>query len=177
MLDELGTGTLCDGRPGFFAPGQLRFGTPLERSELEAAVQRAHGVDGVVLTDYRRRGYVPDFVPMPEVVTVGRDEIIRVDNDPSRPDRGSIRVVVRGGQMSCQCGCGGACGELPTKFPITNPSGLRAARLPGRHVRHIPPRAAAAPAPARPSWTSGGLPRAATSACRCSTGGPTSPTS
>jgi hypothetical protein len=26
--------------------------------------------------------------------------------------------------VSCQCGCGGACGELPTKFPITNPSGL-----------------------------------------------------
>jgi hypothetical protein len=26
--------------------------------------------------------------------------------------------------MTCSCGCGGACGELPTKFPITNPSGL-----------------------------------------------------
>jgi hypothetical protein len=27
--------------------------------------------------------------------------------------------------MSCGCGCGGACGELPTRFPITNPSGRR----------------------------------------------------
>lgn len=26
--------------------------------------------------------------------------------------------------MSCQCGCPGGCGELPTRFPITNPSGL-----------------------------------------------------
>jgi hypothetical protein len=26
--------------------------------------------------------------------------------------------------MSCSCGCGGGCGELPTRFPITNPSGL-----------------------------------------------------
>ena len=90
--------TLCDGRLGFFAPGQLRFGTVLERSELEAAVQRAVGVEGVVAIDYRRRGYVPTFVPMPEAVTVGRDEIIRVDNDPSQPDRGSIRVVVEGGK-------------------------------------------------------------------------------
>jgi hypothetical protein len=98
VLDELGTGTRCDGRPGFFAPGQLRFGIPLERSELEAAVQRAHGVEGVVGIDYRRRGYVPEFVPMPQVVTVGRNEIIRVDNDPSRPDRGSLRVVVEGGK-------------------------------------------------------------------------------
>lgn len=98
VLAELGTGELCDGRPGFFALGQHRFGNPLERSELEAAVQRAVGVDGVVLVEYRRRGYVPNFVPMPEVVTVGRDEIIRVDNDPSLPDHGSLRVVVEGGK-------------------------------------------------------------------------------
>jgi hypothetical protein len=98
ILDELGTGRLCNGRLGFFAPGNLRFGTPLERSELEAAIQRANGVDGVVRIDYRRRGYVPNFTPMPQTVTVGRDEIILVDNDPSEPDRGSLRVVVEGGK-------------------------------------------------------------------------------
>ena len=96
VLDELGTGRLCDGRLGFFAPGGLRFGAPLERSELEAAIQRAQGVDGVVGIRYRRRGYVPSYVPMPEIVTVGADEILRADNDPNRPDRGSIRVVVKG---------------------------------------------------------------------------------
>ena len=26
--------------------------------------------------------------------------------------------------MSCRCGCGGGCGELPTRYPISNPSGL-----------------------------------------------------
>jgi hypothetical protein len=98
ILDELSTGTLCDGRPGFFAPGQLRFGTPLERSLLEAAIQRAAGVDGVVEIRYRRRGYVPEFLQLPEVVTVGRDQIIRVDNDPSQADHGSIRIVVEGGK-------------------------------------------------------------------------------
>ncbi|GAA1954738.1 baseplate J/gp47 family protein [Microbacterium deminutum] len=96
VLDELGTGVTCDGRLGFFAPGGLRFGAPLERSELEAAIQRASGVDGVVAIEYRRRGYVPWYLPMPEVVTVGADEILRADNDPSRPDRGSVRVVVKG---------------------------------------------------------------------------------
>jgi hypothetical protein len=25
--------------------------------------------------------------------------------------------------MDCSCGCGGACGELPTRFPISNPGG------------------------------------------------------
>ncbi|HEX8767971.1 MAG TPA: hypothetical protein VF714_06350, partial [Jatrophihabitans sp.] len=98
VLAELGTGVLCDGRTGFFAPGQLRFGSRLERSELEAAIQRAVGVEGVVSISYRRRGYVPDFVEMPEVVAVGRDEIIRVDNNPSLADNGSVRVVVAGGK-------------------------------------------------------------------------------
>ncbi|HEX8082159.1 MAG TPA: baseplate J/gp47 family protein [Jatrophihabitans sp.] len=98
VLAELGTGRLCDGRSGFFAPGRHRFGSSLERSELEAAIQRAVGVEGVVGIGYRRRGYVPDFVAMPEVVTVGHEEIIRVDNDPNRPDYGSIRLVVEGGK-------------------------------------------------------------------------------
>jgi hypothetical protein len=98
VLKELGTGVRADGRPAFFAPDQFRFGEPLERSELEIAAQRAAGVDGVVCTRYRRRGVVPDFEPMPETVTVGRDEIVCVDNDLSRPERGSLRVVVKGGK-------------------------------------------------------------------------------
>jgi hypothetical protein len=96
VLEQLGTGRTCDGRPGFFAPGGLRFGAPLERSELEAAVQRATGVDGVLSVRYRRRGFVPWYGPMPEVVTAGADEILRADGDPNRPDRGSVRVVVKG---------------------------------------------------------------------------------
>jgi hypothetical protein len=47
---------------------------------------------------FRRRGLVPEFVEMPDVVTVGRDEIVRVDNDPSAPERGSLRLVVEGGK-------------------------------------------------------------------------------
>jgi hypothetical protein len=95
---ELGTGRRADGKPAFFAPGSSRFGTPLERSDLEAAIQRAAGVDGVIGIEYRRRGYLPQFVPMPEVVTVAHDEIIGVAGDPSWPDRGSVRVVVEGGK-------------------------------------------------------------------------------
>jgi hypothetical protein len=98
VLAELGAGRRADGRPAFFAPGQFRFGAPLERSQLEAAVQRADGVDGVTTVRYRRRGHAADYAPMPETVTVGRDEIIRADSDPSFPDRGSVRVTVEGGK-------------------------------------------------------------------------------
>ena len=98
LLEELGTGRRRDGTPAFFAPDQFRFGRPLERSRLEIAAQSATGVAGVTSIEYRRRGLIPTFEPMPETVLVGRDEIIRVENDPSRPDRGSLRIVVKGGK-------------------------------------------------------------------------------
>jgi hypothetical protein len=98
LLSELGTGARRDGSPAFFSADQFRFGTPLERSELEIAAQRATGVDGVLGIRYRRRGQIPDFVTMPETVTFADDEIIRVDNDPSEPERGSLRIVVKGGK-------------------------------------------------------------------------------
>jgi predicted phage baseplate assembly protein len=98
VLEELGTGRRRDGGLAFFAPDRFRFGTPLERSELEIAVQRAPGVAGVTKVEYRRRGLVAGFAPMPDTVAVGRDEIVRVSSDPSRPERGSLRVVVRGGK-------------------------------------------------------------------------------
>ncbi|MEE6179635.1 baseplate J/gp47 family protein [Mycobacterium sp. 050134] len=98
VLEQLGTGPRCDGRPGFWASGQFQFGTPLLRSELEAAAQHGHGVDGVLAVDYRRRGHTVRYLPMPQVVSVGADEILRCDQDLSHPDRGSLRVVVEGGK-------------------------------------------------------------------------------
>ena len=98
LLIELGTGRRRDGTPAFFAPDQFRFGQPLERSELEIAAQNAVGVDGVTAVTYRRRGLTEDFEPMPETVVVGDDEIIRCDNDPSEPEHGSLRIVVKGGR-------------------------------------------------------------------------------
>jgi hypothetical protein len=82
----------------FFAPDNFRFGTPLERSELDVACQRATGVEGVVSIELRRRGITAGFEPMPETVSVGRDEVIRCDGDPSLPEHGSLRVVVQGGK-------------------------------------------------------------------------------
>jgi hypothetical protein len=83
---------------GFFHPDRFSFGVALERSALEVAIQDVPGVDGVVTLHYRRRGHTDDFVEMPDAVEVGKDEIARVDNNPSRPERGSLRVAVMGGK-------------------------------------------------------------------------------
>jgi hypothetical protein len=97
VLAALGTARLPDGRDGFFDPDRFTFGTPLERSALEAAIQDAFGVAGVVSVQVRRRGAV-GFQEMPDTVEVAPDQIVRVDNDPSRPEAGSVRVVVEGGK-------------------------------------------------------------------------------
>jgi hypothetical protein len=41
---------------------------------------------------------IVDFIPMPSEVDVKSNQILRVDNDPSRPERGSLRVYVDGGK-------------------------------------------------------------------------------
>ena len=82
----------------FFHPDRFTFGDPLERSALEAAVQDVPGVDGVTAVRYRRRGHTQGFVPMLDTVEVAVDEIVRADNDPSRPDAGSFHVAVGGGK-------------------------------------------------------------------------------
>jgi hypothetical protein len=82
----------------FFDPDRFTFGQPLERSALEAAVQDVAGVDGVTGVRYRRRGHTNGYVAMSDTVEVAADEIVRADNDPSRPDAGSYRVLVGGGK-------------------------------------------------------------------------------
>jgi hypothetical protein len=98
VLERLSTRRFIDGSRGFFHVDRFTFGTPLERSSLEAAIQSAYGVAGVVSIKYRQRGRVPQLTEMPATVRVRVDEILRVDNDPSKPERGSLKVIVKGGK-------------------------------------------------------------------------------
>jgi hypothetical protein len=98
VLAALDAATHADGRRGFFHPDRFTFGVALERSALEAAIQEVPGVDGVIELQYRRRGHTRDFIVMPDSVEVATDEIVRVDSNPSRPERGSLLVHVRGGK-------------------------------------------------------------------------------
>lgn len=82
--------------PYFFDPGRFVFGTPLSRAALEAAIQVVPGVRAVEGLSYRRRGN-HDWRPVPERVTVAVDELVRVVNDPGHPERGTVRILPRGG--------------------------------------------------------------------------------
>ena len=81
---------------GFFNPDNFTFGQPLERSKLEAAIQRVAGVAGVTCIRYRLRNRLGGLTEMGDAVAVGVNQIIRCDNDPSVPEHGSIHVTCRG---------------------------------------------------------------------------------
>ena len=81
----------------FFAADHFTFGTPLERSRLEAAIQGVPGVRAVEDIQFRRRGMF-DWTALPIGAYVpGANEVIRVENDRLHPDRGSVQLVPEGG--------------------------------------------------------------------------------
>jgi hypothetical protein len=96
VLRALRPGQLPDGTTGFFDHTRWAFGQPLESSALLAVVQAVVGVQGVSSVQYRERGVQPDWTPLPETVTIAPDQVLRVDDDPSRPDAGSLSVTVDG---------------------------------------------------------------------------------
>lgn len=98
ILSALSTKTLPNGTTGFFYFDKFAPGTPLERSTLEAAIQGAYGVGGVLSILYRQRGVTPTYVSLPQTIQVGISDILHVDNDPSKPNSGSIKVIVEGGK-------------------------------------------------------------------------------
>jgi len=98
VLDRLGSASRPAGDTGFFFADRFTFGSPLYRSRLEAAIQGVPGVLGVKEITYRQRGAFAGFVDLPEIVAPSTRQILRVDNDPSRPMRGTIRVIVEGGR-------------------------------------------------------------------------------
>jgi hypothetical protein len=98
LLRTLGSRSYPDGSSGFFVPDNFTFGQALEKSALEAAIQSSYGVCGVLQVEMRRRGIDRDFVPLPDSLAVGSDRILRISNNPSRPEEGTIRITVMGGK-------------------------------------------------------------------------------
>lgn len=84
-------------KPGFFSPDNFTFGTPLERSALEAAIQATSGVEAVKSISIRRRGWF-DWRDLTELTfEVASNEVIRLENDPDHPDRGTLNLYMEGG--------------------------------------------------------------------------------
>jgi hypothetical protein len=84
-------------KQGFFSPNQWTFGDPLERAQLEAAIQAVPGVRAVEEIYIRRRGWFAQRLFDELAYRVAADEIIRVENNRELPERGAVRIVLEGG--------------------------------------------------------------------------------
>ncbi|WP_229070790.1 putative baseplate assembly protein [Actinoplanes sp. DH11] len=92
VLDRLGNRVLADGTLGFFHPDALTFGQPVAISRLIAAMA---SVGGVERADVTRLHLVADGAGLPadDVLVIEPGRIARLDNDPDRPERGSLTIT------------------------------------------------------------------------------------
>ncbi|MFO0952905.1 MAG: putative baseplate assembly protein [Isosphaeraceae bacterium] len=97
VLTALSDAVMPDGGRGFFHPDQFTFGQSLHLSDLYAAITAVEGVDSAEVTVFRRLGRTPLRELELGRVPAGRLEILRLDNDPSFPENGQLRLVMRGG--------------------------------------------------------------------------------
>ena len=85
------------GLGGFFAPPALHFGEDLHSSDLISAVMSLPGVETVCLNRFKRAGRrYADQTDGGRIVLDGI-EIAVCDDDPARPERGSLRIRAHGG--------------------------------------------------------------------------------
>jgi hypothetical protein len=83
--------------PGFFSADHFTFGTPLRRSQLEAAIQQVPGVRAVGAIQIRRRGHFDWQLLTGPYQPVGDQQVLRLENDPDYPERGTLELIMEGG--------------------------------------------------------------------------------
>ena len=81
------------GATGFFGRDGWAFGQALEASALTTVIQSCPGVAGVTLIEYRESTTATRWRPLPDTLPVDPDQILRIDNDPNRPDHGLLSVT------------------------------------------------------------------------------------
>jgi Baseplate J-like protein len=81
----------------FFRPYNLTFAQPVYLSSIVATAMGVTGVEWVEVTAFHRYGELPRTELADGELRLGRLEIARLDNDPSRPENGRIEIAMKGG--------------------------------------------------------------------------------
>ncbi len=97
VMEALMGKTGINPREGYFSPDRFTFGTFLERSTLEAAIQNVPGVKAVEKITFRRRAWFGWRTFTELSYDPGMNAIIRIANDPLHPQRGTLNIYTHGG--------------------------------------------------------------------------------
>ena len=98
LVDLFSNRLLPDGSHGFFHADNLTFGEGVYLSQLVAAAQGVPGVESVTVTRLQRAFEDPNHEIENGILPLGPFEVARLDNDPSFPENGAFRLVMRGGR-------------------------------------------------------------------------------
>lgn len=86
------------GSRGVFHPDAWTFGQSLHRSVISGALSAVAGVDHVIEVDMQRYDAASPGGGASEVLEMGFDEVLLVQNDPDHMERGAIRFEIMGGR-------------------------------------------------------------------------------
>ncbi len=89
---------LPDGTRGFFHPDNLSFGEGVAASRMIARAQSVAGVENVVISKLQRWGEDGRFELKNGFLPLDPLEIARLDNDPSAPENGVLKLKMGGGR-------------------------------------------------------------------------------
>ena len=84
---------------GFFEPGRLGFGDDVFASDLIEQAMTVEGVEVACLNRFKRVGGYPDRIA-DGVIEIADDEFALCMNDRARPQDGSFRLIVNGGEVT-----------------------------------------------------------------------------
>jgi hypothetical protein len=98
LMDRFTTGLQCNGQPGLLNPSRFTFGQTIYLSPMIAAAQSVDGVAAAHVAAFQRVDDPLRDATQAGFITLHRLEIARVDNDPSRPDRGIFTLELDGGR-------------------------------------------------------------------------------
>ncbi len=98
LLDLFSNRRLADGRLGFFHPDNLTFGEGIYLSKLVAFAQAVPGVENVVVKKLERLNEGPNGEIENGILPLGPLEVARLDNDPSFPEHGQLKLNMGGGR-------------------------------------------------------------------------------
>jgi hypothetical protein len=93
----LSSGVGPDGSPALFHPDRLTFGQPVYLSAVLAAVHAVAGVQSVAVRSFQRLRQPATSGIETGVLSMGRLEIARLDDDPNHPERGVLDLSFGGG--------------------------------------------------------------------------------
>lgn len=96
LLERFSSRQLPDGSRGFFHPDEWTFGQTVRLSKIVAVAQSIPGVRHVKVELFRRQGSRDAAVP--DILTFGKLEVARLENNLNFPDHGLIDLKLGGGR-------------------------------------------------------------------------------